>query len=78
VSDYLNDQAPIEEVGRWQSEGADRVIVAIVGRRAGTYTASQKMTFSAKGDVLQLTDADKARWGADGLTLTRVRKPSPK
>jgi len=69
-TDYLNDEAPIVEVGIWEAQdGAVRVTLA--GRPGqAPYAAPDVMQLTPQDGILQ---AQGARLGDDGITLYSVR-----
>lgn len=67
-TDYLNDEAPIVEVGVWE-EGEDTVTVTLTGSRDQEYDAPVVIVFVVEDDQLVATEYDAALFGEEGLTL---------
>ncbi len=67
-TDYLNDEAPLVEVGVWE-EGADIVTVTLTGSRDQEYDAPVVIVFAVEDDQLVATEYDAALFGEEGLTL---------
>lgn len=65
MDDYLNDEAPVVEVGRWEREG-DRVVMTLTGVEAGSsYDSPTIVTFDLEGDSLTTTSDDE-NYGSEG------------
>lgn len=56
VSDYLNDEAPIEEIGRWELVD-DQVIVTVTGRADSDYDTPVVTTLNPNNGTLVETEA---------------------
>ena len=71
-TDYLNGEAPIEEVGTWQDNGDGTATVTLTGRPDGTtYESPDVITFQLSDGALTATDYDVSRYGSEGLTLQK-------
>ena len=67
-TDYLNDEAPIVEVGVWE-EAEDTVTVTLTGTPDQEYDAPVIIVFAVEDDQLVATEYDAALFGEEGLTL---------
>jgi hypothetical protein len=67
-TDYLNDEAPLVEVGVWE-EGADTLTVTLTGSRDQEYDAPVTIVFTIADDQLVATEYDVSLFGEEGLTL---------
>jgi uncharacterized lipoprotein NlpE involved in copper resistance len=67
-TDYLNDEAPLVEVGIWE-EGADTLTVTLTGSRDQEYDAPVTIVFTIADDQLVATEYDVSLFGEEGLTL---------
>lgn len=68
-TDYLNDEAPIVEVGVWEETG-DTVTVTLSGTPDQEYDAPVTIVFAVEDDQLVAIEYDAALFGEEGLTLT--------
>lgn len=67
-TDYLNDEAPVEEAGTWEeTDGA--LTVTLTGRADEVYDAPLTIVFADEGDQLVAIDYDEALFGTEGLVL---------
>lgn len=67
-TDYLNDEAPIVEIGVWE-EDEDTVTVTLTGNTDQEYDAPVIIVFAVEDDQLVATEYDAALFGEEGLTL---------
>lgn len=67
-TDYLNDEAPLVQVGVWE-EAEETVTVTLTGSRDQEYDAPVTIVFAVEGDQLVATEYDAALFGEEGLTL---------
>ncbi len=68
-TDYLNDEAPIVEIGTWAEKG-DTVTVNLTGREDVDYDEPVVIVFEMDEDgQLVAVDYDEALFGSEGLTL---------
>lgn len=71
VSDYLNDEPVIEEVGTWEEGSDDTYTITLTGQVDKPYDEPVSVTFQADAEKLAAIKFDKARYGEDGLTLRK-------
>lgn len=69
VSDYLNGEAAIQEVGTWEAGTDDTYTVTLTGQPDEPYDEPVSITFQADGDRLTATEFDVSRYGEAGLNL---------
>lgn len=71
-TDYLNGEAPIEEIGTWQDNGDGTATVTLTGRPDGTtYESPDVITFQLTDNTLTAIDYDEKKYGSEGLTLQK-------
>lgn len=69
VSDYLNGEPAIEEVGTWEQGADDTITITLTGQADKPYDKPVSITFQVDGDRLQATKFDKTLYGEAGLSL---------
>ena len=67
-TDYLNDEAPIEEIGIWET-AAEVITVTLTGRPDQAYDEAVTIVFADEGDQLVAVEYDAALYGEEGLVL---------
>jgi uncharacterized lipoprotein NlpE involved in copper resistance len=70
ISDYMNGEPPIVEVGSYVDNGDGSITVTLTGRPDGDYTNPDIITFAQDGDTLTATEFDESIYGSAGLTFT--------
>jgi uncharacterized lipoprotein NlpE involved in copper resistance len=70
-TDYMNDEAPIVEVGTWETNTADSsVTVTLTGREDSEYDEPVVIVFSiSETGMLEAVEYDQDLYGTEGLTL---------
>jgi heat shock protein HslJ len=71
VTDYLNDEEPISEVGTWVVNNDGSATVTLTGQVDRTYEVPVAITFSLEGTTLTATEFDERLYGSEGLTLEK-------
>lgn len=71
VTDYLNGEPAIQEVGTWEPGSDDTYTVTLTGRPDEPYAKPQEITFQVDMDKLSATRYDKALYGEAGLNLRK-------
>ena len=67
-TDYLNDEAPVEEAGTWELAD-DTLTVTLTGQAGQAYDAPVTIVFTDEGDQLVAVEYDESRYGTEGLVL---------
>jgi hypothetical protein len=67
-TDYLNDEAPLVEIGVW-GETEDTVTVTLTGSPDQEYDEAVTIVFALEDGQLVATEYDASRFGEEGLTL---------
>lgn len=70
ATDYMNDEAPIVELGTWEETEDGQLLVTLIGTAEEEYAAPVEFVFAADGDTLTTVAWDTDLYGEDGLTLT--------
>ncbi len=70
ISDYLNGEAPILEVGTWEESAAAEVVVTLTGQIASPYAEPRVITFAEADGTLTAVEWDEATYGSEPLSLT--------
>jgi uncharacterized lipoprotein NlpE involved in copper resistance len=70
-TDYMNDEAPIVEVGMWETNTADSsVTVTLTGNANGDYDEPVVIVFAiSEVGMLEAVEYDQDLYGEEGLTL---------
>ncbi len=69
VTDYLNGEAPVLELGTWEDNGDGTLTVELVGQIDGAYATPVLWTFTVGDDVLTAVEWDEALYGSEALEL---------
>lgn len=70
-TDYLNDEAPIVEIGAWQKDDDGAITVFLVGREDLTYDEPVVIVFEIDDEGKMIAvEYDESLFGTEGLTLT--------
>ncbi|MGL4650502.1 MAG: copper resistance protein NlpE N-terminal domain-containing protein, partial [Caldilineaceae bacterium] len=73
ITDFLNGEAPIVELGTWEEIAAGEILVTLTGRPlAEPYAVPIETTFAQTGDTLTAVQWDETIYGSEPLTLTLV------
>lgn len=70
ISDYLNGEAPILEVGTWEESAAGELVVTLTGQIASPYSEPVVITFAQNDGALTAVEWDESRYGSEPLSLT--------
>jgi hypothetical protein len=68
-TDYLNDEAPLDEIGTWEENSDDTLTITITGRADLDYSEPTVITFELDEDQLVAVEYDMSLFGSEGLTL---------
>lgn len=71
VTDYLNEEPPIVEVGEWVVNEEGVAIVTLTGQSDRAYDEPVVLAFALDGAVLSAVEYDQSLYGAEGLTLQK-------
>ncbi|MCL4826308.1 MAG: copper resistance protein NlpE N-terminal domain-containing protein [Caldilinea sp.] len=70
-SDYLNEEAPIVQVGAWQEDDNGALTVTLTGQEDTTYDEPVVIVFELDDEGnLVAVEYDESLFGSEGLTLT--------
>jgi uncharacterized lipoprotein NlpE involved in copper resistance len=70
VTDFLNGEPPVLEIGTWAESTAGEIDVTISGQIASPYVEPIVTTFAQVDDTLVAVQWDEAIYGSEPLTLT--------
>lgn len=70
ITDFLNGEEPIVELGEWVDNGDDTLTLTLTGREDRTYDEPEVIVFALADGTLTATEWDETTYGAEGLTLT--------
>jgi uncharacterized lipoprotein NlpE involved in copper resistance len=70
VSDYLNGEAAVIELGTWQEESDGTFVVTLTGPIGRPYRTPDVLTFARADDGVSATEFDPDIYGSQGLTMT--------
>ncbi len=70
ITDYMNGEAPIVEVGETIDNGDGTITVTLTGQPNSTYASPDVITFALEGDALTATAYDETIYGSAGLAFT--------
>lgn len=69
VTDYLNDESPVMELGAWEDNGDETITVSLTGQIDGPYDTPVVITFAQTADGMSSVAWDEALYGSAGLEL---------
>ncbi|MFO7633025.1 MAG: copper resistance protein NlpE N-terminal domain-containing protein [Caldilinea sp.] len=70
-TDYLNDEAPLDEIGTWEENSDGTLTITITGRADLDYSEPTVITFELDEDQLAAVEYDISLFGSEGLTLVQ-------
>ncbi len=70
ITDYMNGEPPIVEIGTFVDNGDDTITVSLTGQSDRDYNEADVITFAQDGDTLTATEYDETIYGSTGLTFT--------
>ena len=76
ATDYLNDEAPIVELGQWEDNGDETLTVMLLGTEDADYDEPVVIVFAVDGDILTAVEYDQELYGEEGLLLTLLADES--
>lgn len=77
ISDYLNDEPPIVEVGTWEQNADGSVTLVVTGTDSEAYGEPIELTFELGDDgSLSIPGVEGGAFGAEGLSLAPAEPPA--
>lgn len=77
ISDYLNDEPPIVEVGTWEQNADGSVTLLVTGTDSEDYGEPIELTFELGDDgSLSIPGVEGGAFGAEGLSLAPAEPPA--
>jgi hypothetical protein len=70
VSDYLNGEAAVIELGTWQEESEASFVVSLTGPIGRPYRSPDVLTFARADGGVSATEFDADIYGSEGFTMT--------